>query len=477
MLNITATDAIGMVVAAVSLIALALWAAGFRNRTRDLVGSRNIFFGISAVLLVISFGAISIKKFNYGMDFAGGTLVEIGVTENQESVTPELVRNAIQAYATEKSLSFQDPQVQVEEKSLNSKNPYRRVIIRVGRIDQKPLTTAEIEGMATAIEGKVGHLFRQAGKSIDEPAASASGAPAASASGAPAASASGAPAASASGVPAASASGAPEASASPAAAPPAESTAVSAAILSRETIDPIIGRELWVNSLLALVVALVLQLIYITLRFGNQVRYGLAADIALVHDVIIMAGLYSLTSRQVDSPFLAALLTVIGYSVMDSIVVFDRIRENVKNMRKGNYAEICNLSVNQTMSRSVNTTLTVLLTLFALYFFGGDTLRNFAFALLVGITSGAYSSIFIATPLVVILDEWAKKREEERVAERRRERGETATSNATLPVDNQQPRRRASDSAGAADEEEEAVEGGRRPDGTRRRNKSRRRGL
>ena len=453
MLNITATDAIGMVVAAVSLIALALWAAGFRNRTRDLVGSRNIFFGISAVLLVISFGAISIKKFNYGMDFAGGTLVEIGVTENQESVTPELVRNAIQAYATEKSLSFQDPQVQVEEKSLNSKNPYRRVIIRVGRIDQKPLTTAEIEGMATAIEGKVGHLFRQAGKSIDEPAASASGAPAASAS------------------------GAPEASASPAAAPPAESTAVSAAILSRETIDPIIGRELWVNSLLALVVALVLQLIYITLRFGNQVRYGLAADIALVHDVIIMAGLYSLTSRQVDSPFLAALLTVIGYSVMDSIVVFDRIRENVKNMRKGNYAEICNLSVNQTMSRSVNTTLTVLLTLFALYFFGGDTLRNFAFALLVGITSGAYSSIFIATPLVVILDEWAKKREEERVAERRRERGETATSNATLPVDNQQPRRRASDSAGAADEEEEAVEGGRRPDGTRRRNKSRRRGL
>ena len=461
MLNITATDAIGMVVAAVSLIALALWAAGFRNRTRDLVGSRNIFFGISAVLLVISFGAISIKKFNYGMDFAGGTLVEIGVTENQESVTPELVRNAIQAYATEKSLSFQDPQVQVEEKSLNSKNPYRRVIIRVGRIDQKPLTTAEIEGMATAIEGKVGHLFRQAGKSIDEPAASASGAPAASASGAPAA----------------SASGAPEASASPAAAPPAESTAVSAAILSRETIDPIIGRELWVNSLLALVVALVLQLIYITLRFGNQVRYGLAADIALVHDVIIMAGLYSLTSRQVDSPFLAALLTVIGYSVMDSIVVFDRIRENVKNMRKGNYAEICNLSVNQTMSRSVNTTLTVLLTLFALYFFGGDTLRNFAFALLVGITSGAYSSIFIATPLVVILDEWAKKREEERVAERRRERGETATSNATLPVDNQQPRRRASDSAGAADEEEEAVEGGRRPDGTRRRNKSRRRGL
>ena len=121
MLNITATDAIGMVVAAVSLIALALWAAGFRDRTRDLVGSRNIFFGISAVLLVVSVIALGFKGFNYGMDFAGGTLVEIGVTENQESVTPELVRNAIQAYATEKSLSFQDPQVQVEEKSLNSK--------------------------------------------------------------------------------------------------------------------------------------------------------------------------------------------------------------------------------------------------------------------------------------------------------------------------------------------------------------------
>jgi preprotein translocase SecF subunit len=300
------------------------------------------------------------------------------------------------------------------------------------------------------------------------------------ASGAPAESASGSPAATASGSPAAPASGAPSAAAATAA-----ERDISSALLARETIDPIIGHELFTNSLLALVVALILQLLYITLRFGNQLRYGLAADVALIHDVIIMAGLYSLTSRQVDSPFLAALLTVIGYSVMDSIVVFDRIRENVRHSRKGNYAEICNASVNQTMSRSVNTTLTVLLTLFALYFFGGDTLRNFAFALLVGITSGAYSSIFIATPLVVIFDDWTKKKEEERVSERRRAREAAASSRSEAAASRAEssegaaPMRRRSTDAGGGDDYPEPGEvedsEPRRPGAARRRKTRRRR--
>lgn len=464
-MNTTATDAIGMVVAAVALVALALWAEGFRKKTRDLVGARNVFFAFSGVLLLISVGAIAVKGFNYGMDFVGGTLIEVGFTQNQESITPEVVRKAIEAYGKESSVELQDPQVQVEERALNAQKPYRQAIIRIGRLDHKTLTTQEVEGIASALESKIGPLYRSVGKASEQPS------PAPVASGAPAATASGAPEATASAAPAATASGSPAASPEPAA-----PTEVGSVFLARETIDPIIGKELWTNSFFALLVALALQLVYITLRFGNQIRYGLAADVALIHDVIIMAGLYALTSRQVDSPFLAAVLTVIGYSVMDSIVVFDRIRENVKHARKGNYTEICNASVNQTMSRSVNTTLTVLLTLFALYFFGGDTLRNFAFALLVGITMGAYSSIFIATPLCVIFDEWTKKREEERVSERRRARETGAEVKAEAPVAPAAPARRASDVEAGSDDEDDS-EGGseNRIGATRRRNKARRR--
>ncbi|MHB2021080.1 MAG: protein translocase subunit SecF, partial [Candidatus Xenobia bacterium] len=189
--------------------------------------------------------------------------------------------------------------------------------------------------------------------------------------------------------------------------------------LSIESNDPVIGKELLSSGLYALGIALILQLFYITFRFGNQWSYGIAADIALVHDIIIMVGFYILFNRQIDSPFLAALLTVIGYSVMDSIVIFDRIRENVKLNRKANFEETVNKSVNETMTRSINTLMTVLLCLFALYFFGEVTLRNFAFALLVGITSGGYSSIFIASPILVVWDKKAKLREAEMARERR----------------------------------------------------------
>ena len=168
------------------------------------------------------------------------------------------------------------------------------------------------------------------------------------------------------------------------------------------TVGPSLSKEYLNKSLWALVIALVLQLIYIAFRFGNQLRYGIVADIALVHDVLVMVGIYAIANRKADDAFLAALLTVIGYSVMDSIVIFDRIRENSKLMPEVPYDSMVNTSLLQTMTRSVNTLATVLITLFALYFFGGDTLKNFAFALLVGVTSGAYSSIFIASPLLVM---------------------------------------------------------------------------
>jgi preprotein translocase subunit SecF len=178
---------------------------------------------------------------------------------------------------------------------------------------------------------------------------------------------------------------------------------------------PSLSQEYLNRSLWALVIALVLQLLYIAFRFGNQLRYGVIADIALIHDVLVMVGIYAIANRPADDAFLAALLTVIGYSVMDSIVIFDRIRENTKIMTDVPYDKMVNTSLLQTMTRSVNTLATVLITLFALYFFGGDTLKNFAFALIVGVTSGAYSSIFIASPLLVL---WKSSTDRSRTAKR-----------------------------------------------------------
>ncbi len=163
-----------------------------------------------------------------------------------------------------------------------------------------------------------------------------------------------------------------------------------------------LSREYLTKSLWALIIALGLQLVYIAFRFGNQLRYGVIADFKLIHDVLVMVGIFAITNRKADDAFLAALLTVIGWSVMDSIVIFDRIRENSHLMPDAPYDQMVNTSLLQTMTRSVNTLATVLITLLALFLFGGDTLKNFAFALLVGVTSGAYSSIFIASPMLVL---------------------------------------------------------------------------
>jgi preprotein translocase SecF subunit len=208
------------------------------------------------------------------------------------------------------------------------------------------------------------------------------------------------------------------------------------------SVGPSLSKEYLSKSLWALVIALVLQLIYIAFRFGNQLRYGIVADIALIHDVLVMVGIYAIANRKADDAFLAALLTVIGYSVMDSIVIFDRIRENSRVMPDVPYDQMVNTSLLQTMTRSVNTLATVLITLAALYFFGGDTLKNFAFALLVGVTSGAYSSIFIASPLLVLWKNWDnRKRAAVRAAAGARETLATSTPGASTASNTYQMRR------------------------------------
>lgn len=168
-------------------------------------------------------------------------------------------------------------------------------------------------------------------------------------------------------------------------------------LLRTEKVGPVIGGELRSKALLALVVAALLQIIYISWRF--EFKMAISAILALLHDALITTGFFSIFQFEVDSTFVAAILTIIGYSINDTIVIFDRIRENLKNRRKESLAELVNNGIRQTLTRSINTVLTTIVVLIALLLLGGETTKNFSLALLVGISAGAYSSIFIASTL------------------------------------------------------------------------------
>ncbi|RQD67110.1 MAG: protein translocase subunit SecF [Tindallia sp. MSAO_Bac2] len=175
-------------------------------------------------------------------------------------------------------------------------------------------------------------------------------------------------------------------------------------IIEVENVGGVIGRELQRDAALALVIATLGMIAYITIRF--EFRFAMSAIAALVHDIIILLTVVSLLQIEINSPFVAAILTIFGYSINDTIVVFDRIRENLKEMKKEDYATVVNDSINQTIIRSINTSVTTLLVLSALFIFGGVTLRPFIAALLVGVISGTYSSLFVASPLWVTWKEW-----------------------------------------------------------------------
>jgi preprotein translocase SecF subunit len=179
---------------------------------------------------------------------------------------------------------------------------------------------------------------------------------------------------------------------------------------SISTVGPSLSREYLLNAIKALVIAIAIQFLYVAFRFGWNLIFGWVCVVALVRDSLMMIGIYAIAGRRVDDAFLAAVLTVIGYSIMDTIVILDRIRENVKVMDGKPFDEIVNTSILQTMTRSVNTLATVVITLVALLTFGGASLQNFAFALLVGICSGGYHSIFYSAPLVAVLQKRVTKR-------------------------------------------------------------------
>lgn len=173
-------------------------------------------------------------------------------------------------------------------------------------------------------------------------------------------------------------------------------------VLRIEQVGATIGSELTRQAILALVLSWALMIAYISYRF--EFKFAIAGIIGLVHVVLVVLGAFSLLQKEIDASFVAALLTIVGYSINDTIVIFDRIRENLKAYRKSEGLEhLVNKSILQTMTRSIYTVLTVLFAAGSLYFFGGDTTRDFSLALLIGFTVGAYSSIFIASPVWVML--------------------------------------------------------------------------
>lgn len=164
-----------------------------------------------------------------------------------------------------------------------------------------------------------------------------------------------------------------------------------------QQIDAVIGKELRQKAIVALLLANLGMFIYIAFRF--EFKSAIAAVLALLHDVLIVLSFYTLAWLPVDGTFIAVILTIVGYSINDTIVIFDRIRENARYAKKIPFSDIANSSITQTMSRTINTTVTTLLAILALYFFGGTTIKDFILALIIGVLSGTYSSIFLASPI------------------------------------------------------------------------------
>jgi SecD/SecF fusion protein len=202
---------------------------------------------------------------------------------------------------------------------------------------------------------------------------------------------------------------------------------VHAQALGVKNVSSSFGRQIARAAILAIIFSLLVITLYITVRF-HGLAFAIPVIAAMVHDVIITVGVYSVTGREVSEATVAAVLTVLGYSIYDTIIIFDRVRENVPLMRRASFATITNVSLWETIRRSLATTFITLLPVGALFFFGGATLKDFAFALLVGITSGAYSSIFIAAPLLSI---W-KEREPEFARRKRQDTPEGKAGDRVL---------------------------------------------
>jgi preprotein translocase subunit SecF len=280
----------------------------------DFMGRRHLAMLLSAILLLISIGALVTQGLNFGIDFTGGTLIEVGYPE---AVDLEDVRSALSAS------EFAQAQVQHFGTS-------RDVLVRIAPQAGKESAQLSEEVLAALWNQQAGVEMRRV-----------------------------------------------------------------------EFVGPQVGEELTEQGGLAMIYALMGILIYIMVRF--QWRFAPGAVLSLVHDVVIIMGVFAFFQFDFDLTVLAALLAVIGYSLNDTIVVFDRIRENFRKVRKGTPVAIVNLSINQTLSRTLMTSLTTLLVLISLFIFGGEVIHAFSRALILGVVVGTYSSIYVASTATLAL--------------------------------------------------------------------------
>jgi preprotein translocase subunit SecF len=305
----------------------------------EFLSLRKTALVLSVAMVVISIAALAIRGLNFGIDFTGGTLVEVGYSENIEI---DKVRNDLQ------NAGFEDAVVQ-------HFGTAKDVMIRLPAIEREnaasisedimlTLRAGQNESLASAIEGQ--SKVQQCVKN-------------------------------------------------------GETSACGVQMRRVEFVGPQVGDELANQGGLAMLYALIGILVYVTLRFKWQ--FSISSVVALVHDVIITLGIFAIFQFDFSLSVLAAVLAVIGYSLNDTIVVFDRIRENFRKMRKGDRYAVVNTAINDTLPRTILTSLTTLLVVLTLLLFGGEVLRGFSIALLIGVLVGTYSSIFVASPFVLFL--------------------------------------------------------------------------
>jgi preprotein translocase subunit SecF len=299
----------------------------------DIIGKRKIWYAISSLLIIASLFFMVTRGFNMGIDFTGGTIIDLRF---EKAVNINDVRAVLNEY------NLSNSTIQLSGES-SSSTESENVMIRTVDLEEQ-----ERKEVMAGLTDKLGAYQ----------------------------------------------------------------------VLREEKVGATMGTELIMNAIYATIISWLLIIAYVSYRF--EFKFGISAVLGLAHNVIIVLGAFALTQRQIDSSFVAALLTIIGYSINDTIVIFDRIRENLKlHFRKnGDIVELVNTSIYQTMTRSIYTVSTVLFATFALYFFGGDTTKDFAFALLIGFFCGAYTSIFIASPLWVTFRRYSdKKRLAKRMAD------------------------------------------------------------
>jgi preprotein translocase subunit SecF len=288
----------------------------------NFLGIRRFTFGLSALLIGATVISIILHGgLNFGIDFAGGTLVQVKFSE---PIQAERIKENLASIGLGESL--------VQRFGEKGENEY---LIRVEK------SVSDLEGLSGQIERTLQEVYGKDGVEVRR----------------------------------------------------------------TEMVGPKVGKDLRKKGILAIIYALVGILIYVTWRF--EFIFAVGAIIALAHDVMITVGVFSITNKEFTLPIVAAILTIIGYSLNDTIVVYDRIRENRRKMRRESFATVINSSINETLSRTLLTSLTTLIVVVILFIFGGGVIHNFAFALMVGVLVGTYSSIFVASPIILT---WQQRR-------------------------------------------------------------------